>query len=37
MNAADQFEAFKRLADNQTEACLGVSAHVERQRMRLGG
>jgi len=42
MNAADQFEAFKRLADEQglgaeeIGARFGVSAHVVRQRMRLG-
>jgi len=42
MNAADQFEAFKRLSDEQglgaeeIGARFGVSAHVVRQRMRLG-
>ncbi len=42
MNAADQFEAFKRLADEQglgaeeIGARFGVSAHIVRQRMRLG-
>lgn len=42
MNAADQFEAFKRLADEhglgaeEIGARFGVSAHVVRQRMRLG-
>ncbi len=42
MNAADQFEAFRRLADEQglgaeeIGARFGVSAHLVRQRMRLG-